>query len=62
MQKRSPLALRMVKRCLNAELDGQHGSNAIGWRRDLDVLFDGRSPRRKTRLFGETRSQLQAIS
>jgi naphthoate synthase len=25
MQKRSPLALRMVKRCLNAELDGQHG-------------------------------------
>ena len=25
MQKRSPLALRMLKRCLNAELDGQHG-------------------------------------
>ena len=25
MQKRSPLALRMVKRSLNAELDGQHG-------------------------------------
>ena len=25
MQKRSPLALRMVTRCLNAELDGQHG-------------------------------------
>ena len=25
MQKRSPLALRMIKRCLNAELDGQHG-------------------------------------
>ena len=25
MQTRSPLALRMVKRCLNAELDGQHG-------------------------------------
>ena len=25
MQQRSPLALRMVKRCLNAELDGQHG-------------------------------------
>ena len=25
MQKRSPLALRMIKRSLNAELDGQHG-------------------------------------
>ena len=25
MQQRSPLALRMIKRCLNAELDGQHG-------------------------------------
>lgn len=25
MQKRSPMALRMIKRCLNAELDGQHG-------------------------------------
>ena len=25
MQKRSPFALRMIKRCLNAELDGQHG-------------------------------------
>lgn len=25
MQKRSQLALRMIKRCLNAELDGQHG-------------------------------------
>src|SRR5210317_731859 len=25
IQKRSPLALRMIKRCLNAELDGQHG-------------------------------------
>ena len=25
MQQKSPLALRMIKRCLNAELDGQHG-------------------------------------
>lgn len=25
MQKMSPIALRMIKRCLNAELDGQHG-------------------------------------
>jgi naphthoate synthase len=25
MQQRSPLALRMIKRCMNAELDGQHG-------------------------------------
>jgi naphthoate synthase len=25
MQKRSPMALRMIKRSLNAELDGQHG-------------------------------------
>ena len=25
MQQRSPLALRMLKRCMNAELDGQHG-------------------------------------
>lgn len=25
IQKRSPLAIRMIKRCLNAELDGQHG-------------------------------------
>ena len=25
MQKRSPLALRMIKTSLNAELDGQHG-------------------------------------
>lgn len=25
IQKKSPLALRMIKRCLNAELDGQHG-------------------------------------
>ena len=25
IQKRSPLAIRMLKRCLNAELDGQHG-------------------------------------
>lgn len=25
MQKRSPLTLRMIKRALNAELDGQHG-------------------------------------
>jgi naphthoate synthase len=25
MQQRSPLALRMLKRSLNAELDGQHG-------------------------------------
>lgn len=25
MQQRSPMALRMIKRCLNAELDGQHG-------------------------------------
>ena len=25
MQERSPMALRMIKRCLNAELDGQHG-------------------------------------
>lgn len=25
IQKRSPMALRMIKRCLNAELDGQHG-------------------------------------
>jgi len=25
MQQRSPLALRMIKRSLNAELDGQHG-------------------------------------
>lgn len=25
MQKRSPMALRMLKRCMNAELDGQHG-------------------------------------
>lgn len=25
IQQRSPLAIRMIKRCLNAELDGQHG-------------------------------------
>jgi naphthoate synthase len=25
IMKRSPLAIRMIKRCLNAELDGQHG-------------------------------------
>ena len=25
MQQRSPLALRMIKKSLNAELDGQHG-------------------------------------
>lgn len=25
IQSKSPLALRMIKRCLNAELDGQHG-------------------------------------
>lgn len=25
MQKHSPMSLRMIKRCLNAELDGQHG-------------------------------------
>lgn len=25
IQKKSPMALRMIKRCLNAELDGQHG-------------------------------------
>ncbi|WP_185876623.1 1,4-dihydroxy-2-naphthoyl-CoA synthase [Blattabacterium cuenoti] len=25
IQKRSPMCLRMIKRCLNAELDGQHG-------------------------------------
>ncbi|XOD67491.1 MAG: 1,4-dihydroxy-2-naphthoyl-CoA synthase [Flavobacteriales bacterium Tduv] len=25
IQKRSPMAIRMIKRCLNAELDGQHG-------------------------------------
>ncbi|XCI75718.1 MAG: 1,4-dihydroxy-2-naphthoyl-CoA synthase [Flavobacteriales bacterium] len=25
IQKRSPMALRIIKRCLNAELDGQHG-------------------------------------
>ncbi|GFR86926.1 1,4-dihydroxy-2-naphthoyl-CoA synthase [Elysia marginata] len=25
IQEKSPLALRMIKRCLNAELDGQHG-------------------------------------
>lgn len=25
IQKRSPMAVRMIKRCLNAELDGQHG-------------------------------------
>jgi naphthoate synthase len=25
MMERSPMALRMIKRCLNAELDGQHG-------------------------------------
>ena len=25
MQQRSPMALRMIKRSLNAELDGQHG-------------------------------------
>ncbi|WP_103327009.1 1,4-dihydroxy-2-naphthoyl-CoA synthase [Bacteroidetes bacterium endosymbiont of Geopemphigus sp.] len=25
IQQRSPMALRMIKRCLNAELDGQHG-------------------------------------
>lgn len=25
IQKHSPMALRMIKRCLNAELDGQHG-------------------------------------
>lgn len=25
MKQRSPMALRMIKRCLNAELDGQHG-------------------------------------
>jgi naphthoate synthase (dihydroxynaphthoic acid synthetase) len=25
IQKRSPMSLRMIKRCLNAELDGQHG-------------------------------------
>ncbi len=25
IQQRSPMAIRMIKRCLNAELDGQHG-------------------------------------
>ncbi|MCY4254276.1 MAG: 1,4-dihydroxy-2-naphthoyl-CoA synthase [Flavobacteriaceae bacterium] len=25
IQEKSPLAIRMIKRCLNAELDGQHG-------------------------------------
>ncbi|WP_185882735.1 1,4-dihydroxy-2-naphthoyl-CoA synthase [Blattabacterium cuenoti] len=25
IQKKSPMAIRMIKRCLNAELDGQHG-------------------------------------
>ncbi len=25
IQKRSPMSIRMIKRCLNAELDGQHG-------------------------------------
>ncbi|WP_185877176.1 1,4-dihydroxy-2-naphthoyl-CoA synthase [Blattabacterium cuenoti] len=25
IQKRSPMCLRLIKRCLNAELDGQHG-------------------------------------
>ena len=30
MQQRSPLALRMIKRSLNAELDGQHGLMQLG--------------------------------
>ena len=40
MQKRSPLALRMVKRCLNAELDGQHGLMQLGDRYLMYYLMD----------------------
>ena len=50
IMKRSPFAIRMIKRALNAELDGQHGLMEFAWRRHPHVLHDGRSAGRQKRI------------
>ena len=47
IMKRSPLAIRMIKRGLNAELDGQAGLMEFAGDATHDVLPDGRGPRRQ---------------
>lgn len=37
IQEKSPIAIRMIKRCLNAELDGQHGIMQLAG--DATMLF-----------------------
>ena len=45
IMQRSPMAIRMIKRALNAELDGQHGLMEFAGGCHPDVLSHGRGTR-----------------
>ena len=56
MQQRSPLALRMIKRSLNAELDGQHGLMQLAGDATLMYYLTEEAQEGKKSLFRETGS------
>ena len=53
MQQRSPLALRMIKRSLNAELDGQHGLMQLAGDATLLYYLTDEAQEGKKCLFGK---------
>lgn len=59
--KRSPLAIRMIKRALNAELDGQHGLMEFAGDATLLYYLMDEAQEGKT-LFWKTRSRFPTIS
>ena len=56
MQQRSPLALRMLKRSLNAELDGQHGLMQLAGDATLMYYLMEEAQEGKTSVFRKTPS------
>ena len=62
MQKRSPLALRMIKRCLNAELDGQHGLMQLAGDATLMYYLMDEAQEGKQAFSGQKGPQFQTVS
>jgi len=62
MQQRSPLALRMIKRSLNAELDGQHGLMQLAGDATLMYYLMEEAQEGKKAFFRKKKSKFQEIS
>ena len=57
----SPLALRMIKAGLNAELDGQAGIQELAGDATMLYYIDGRGAGRRQGILGETPSTLRGL-